>query len=128
LPRLPFEWHGPVMMVSFGQLNIELRNHHTRLVANGSFTRLQKCKLKFYDAVRHLGIKEILNARANVQCVYHEASKIKKFAWKSLHGILPCYGILANRHVPISGQCPRCSIHCEDIKHVLFECEHAIEV
>jgi hypothetical protein len=56
------------------------------------------------------------------------AAKIKMFAWKNLHGILACYGVLANRHIPISGQCPRCSIHCEDIKHVLFECEHAATV
>jgi hypothetical protein len=56
------------------------------------------------------------------------AAKIKIFAWKSFHGILPCYGVLANKHIPISSQCPRCSIHCEDIKHVLFECEHAAAV
>jgi hypothetical protein len=56
------------------------------------------------------------------------SAKVKKIAWKSLHGILPCYGVLANRYVPISSQCPRCSLHCEDIKHVLFDCEHAKEV
>jgi hypothetical protein len=55
-------------------------------------------------------------------------AKIKIFSWKSLHGIFPCYGVLENRHIPISGQCPWCSIHSEDIKHVLFECEHAAVV
>jgi hypothetical protein len=28
------------------------------------------------------------------------SAKVKIFAWKSLHGIVPCYGVLANRHVP----------------------------
>jgi ribonuclease HI len=56
------------------------------------------------------------------------AAKVKIFAWKSLHGILPCYAVLANRHVPVSSQCPWCNIHCEDIKHVLFSCEHALDI
>ena len=56
------------------------------------------------------------------------SAKVKIFAWKSLHGVLPCYGVLANRHIPVSAQCPRCSVHCEDIKHVLFTCDHAREI
>jgi hypothetical protein len=56
------------------------------------------------------------------------STKIKNFAWKSLHGILPCYGVLTNGHILVSGQCPRCTIHCEDINPVLFECEHAATV
>jgi hypothetical protein len=56
------------------------------------------------------------------------AATIKIFAWKSLHGILPCYGVLSNKHIPISGQYPWCSIHCEDINHILFECEYAAAV
>jgi hypothetical protein len=31
------------------------------------------------------------------------AAKIKIFIWKSLHGILSYYGVLANKHIPISG-------------------------
>jgi hypothetical protein len=27
--------------------------------------------------------------------------KIKHFTWKALNGSLPCYGILANRHIPL---------------------------
>lgn len=34
------------------------------------------------------------------------AAKIKTFAWKTLLGVLPCYGVLANRHIITSSQCP----------------------
>src|SRR5439155_2349234 len=44
---IPFEWNGKVMATSLGKLNIELKNHHTRLVADGAYTRLQACKQKF---------------------------------------------------------------------------------
>jgi hypothetical protein len=42
--------------------------------------------------------------------------------------MIPCRGILANRHIGNIGGCPICSSSCEDIKHVLFSCERAIEV
>jgi hypothetical protein len=56
------------------------------------------------------------------------SAKVIFFAWKYLHCILLCYGVLANRHAPISSQCSRCTIYCEDIKHVLFGCVHAKEI
>ena len=55
-------------------------------------------------------------------------AKVKIFARKTLHGVLPCYGVLANRHIPISAQCPICNLHCEDIMHTLFQCEKAREL
>jgi ribonuclease HI len=55
-------------------------------------------------------------------------SKVKKFAWKALHGTLPCRAILANRHIKTSGQCPVCSSGAEDIRHALFTCERAAAV
>ena len=46
------------------------------------------------------------------------SSKIKIFAWKVLQGCLPCFVILANRNIALSGvNCPRCSTEAEDIKH-----------
>jgi ribonuclease HI len=54
--------------------------------------------------------------------------KIKHFAWKALNGSLPCYGILANRHIPLIPQCPFCAISIEDIQHCLFTCKRAMEV
>lgn len=54
--------------------------------------------------------------------------KIKHFAWKALNGSLPCYGILANRHIPLTPQCPFCSVGLEDIQHCLFTCNRAQEV
>jgi hypothetical protein len=32
--------------------------------------------------------------------------KIKKFGWPVLHGLLPCRGVLVNRHIENSGTCP----------------------
>lgn len=54
--------------------------------------------------------------------------KIKHFLWKGLRENLPCYGILAGRHIPCSPQCPMCSIGVEDIQHYLFTCSRAQEV
>lgn len=32
-------------------------------------------------------------------------------AWKCMHVIQPCYGVLANRHIGNSSMCPACNIH-----------------
>ena len=55
-------------------------------------------------------------------------SKIKIFGWRVLHGLIPCKGILANRHIENSSSCPACHSSCEDIKHVLFTCDRAKEI
>jgi hypothetical protein len=39
---------------------------------------------------------------------------MEKFTWKSLHGIVPSNGVLANRHIPVSSHRPQCEIHRED--------------
>lgn len=54
--------------------------------------------------------------------------KVKHFAWKVLHGVLPCYGVLAARHIPCSHQCPCCLVGAEDLQHCLFKCHHVKEV
>jgi len=77
-PRVSFEWNGPIMTTSFGQLNIELRNHRTRLVANGSYARLQACKQRFHNAVENCDIKIITETCVNVPNVNHEVAKAKK--------------------------------------------------
>jgi ribonuclease HI len=55
-------------------------------------------------------------------------AKIKIFGWRVLHGLLPCKGVLANRHIDNSSSCPACHSNCEDIKHVLFGCSQAKEI
>jgi hypothetical protein len=55
-------------------------------------------------------------------------SKIKIFGWRVLHGMIPCRGILANRHIGNQGGCPLCNEGCEDMKHMLFTCQRAKEV
>jgi ribonuclease HI len=55
-------------------------------------------------------------------------SKIKIFAWRALHGILPLKCILANRHIGTSAACPICSAGPEDIMHLLFTCPMAKEL
>jgi hypothetical protein len=52
-------------------------------------------------------------------------SKVKKIAWRALHGILPLKSILINRHIGDSGECPICHLDAEDIVHLLFKCEPA---
>jgi len=52
-------------------------------------------------------------------------AKIKIFGWKVLHGLIPCRGILANRHIENISSCPACHEGCEDIKHLLFGCNQA---
>ena len=55
-------------------------------------------------------------------------SKVKNFVWRALHGILPLKAILANRHVPVSGECPICHQAAEDVLHLLFKCPTAQEI
>lgn len=54
--------------------------------------------------------------------------KIKHFAWKVLHGLLPCLGILSDRHIPLIPQCPICRVGLEDVQHCLFTCSRANKV
>lgn len=54
--------------------------------------------------------------------------KVKHFVWKTLKGVLPCFGTLAGRHIPVSAQCPHCRIGMEDIQHCLFACPRAMEI
>jgi hypothetical protein len=52
-------------------------------------------------------------------------SKIKIFAWKYLPGALSVLATLADKHIPVSSQCPMCNICPEDIHHMLFMCQRA---
>jgi hypothetical protein len=52
-------------------------------------------------------------------------SKIKKIAWRALHGLLPLKSILVNRHIGHSGQFPICMLGPKDISHLLFTCPSA---
>ncbi|CAJ0850724.1 20942_t:CDS:2 [Entrophospora sp. SA101] len=87
-PRVSFEWNGPIMMVSLGQLNIELKSYRVRLVANGGNTRLQACKQRFRNVVEHCGIKAIVETRANVSSVNREIAKLKKIIIKLINMII----------------------------------------
>lgn len=55
-------------------------------------------------------------------------SKVKIFLWRCLHNAVPCMGVLANRHIATSGQCPICKLHAEDVSHMLFSCGRAKEI
>lgn len=54
--------------------------------------------------------------------------KVKHFIWKVLKGVLPCFGVLAARHIPLSAQCPICKVGMEDIQHCLFTCSRAKKI
>jgi hypothetical protein len=47
-------------------------------------------------------------------------AKIKIFAYRSLHGIIPLKCVLANRHIGVSRECPICQLDAEDVRHLLF--------
>jgi ribonuclease HI len=55
-------------------------------------------------------------------------NKIKIFGWRVLHAMIPCRGVLANRHIGNTGGCPICLSDCEDIKHLLFSCARAKQI
>lgn len=55
-------------------------------------------------------------------------SKVKIYLWRIMQETLPCRAVLANRHVKVSGQCPLCTEGVEDLKHLLFQCPHAVLV
>ena len=55
-------------------------------------------------------------------------NKVNIFLWKALHGIVAGMGILAQRHIPTSSQCPVCKGGCEDIGHLMFTCKKEKEV
>lgn len=48
-------------------------------------------------------------------------AKIKIFLWRCLHNAIPCFSVLANRHIGSISQCPVCQDGAEDISHVLFQ-------
>jgi hypothetical protein len=49
-------------------------------------------------------------------------AKVKIFGWRALHGLIPCFGILANQHIITNSGCSVCLVGCEDIMHTLFTC------
>jgi ribonuclease HI len=51
--------------------------------------------------------------------------KVKIFVWRCLHNAIPCFCVLANRHIGNVSQCPICQVGAEDIKHAIFSCERA---
>jgi hypothetical protein len=55
-------------------------------------------------------------------------AKIKIFGGRVLHGFISCLGVLANRHIAQSSQCPICNIGYEDILHTLFTCPRAKQI
>ena len=55
-------------------------------------------------------------------------SKVKIHVWKTLLGAIPCQGVLANRHIITSSQCPLCNSDCESIRHALFLCPRVQQV
>ncbi|CAG8474149.1 6857_t:CDS:2 [Ambispora gerdemannii] len=77
-PRVPFEWNGPYVNISLEGINIELKNHRTRLVADAAYPRLQACRQKFRTAVEGVEIQCVSESRANVQSVNREMQRIKK--------------------------------------------------
>jgi hypothetical protein len=47
--------------------------------------------------------------------------KVKIFAWRALHGCIPCHVTLA-KHITNVVNCPVFQTEAEDIRHILFSC------
>jgi hypothetical protein len=45
-------------------------------------------------------------------------AKIKILSWHALHGLIPGVGVLANRHIMVSPECPICKQGSKDIMHL----------
>ncbi|CAG8493723.1 12939_t:CDS:2 [Acaulospora colombiana] len=95
-PRVPFQWNGSIMEMPMEQINIDLKAHRTRLVADGSF-RLTECKKQFRKAVENCRIKVLLETRANVPSVYREITKIKKTIFKFINKIIDSVNTIRER-------------------------------
>jgi hypothetical protein len=54
--------------------------------------------------------------------------KVQIFIWRALHGTVPCYCTLANRHIGTSVNCPVCAVDVEDLRHMLFCCPRSQEI
>ncbi|XP_044432363.1 uncharacterized protein [Triticum aestivum] len=51
--------------------------------------------------------------------------KVNVFNWRVLHGTIPCYCTLSDRHLSTPVICPVCGNEPEDLRHMLFACERA---
>ncbi|CAG8649217.1 10515_t:CDS:2, partial [Dentiscutata heterogama] len=101
-PRITFEWNGLVMVVSMEQFNLDLKTHHTRLVADGAY-RLQACKQRFRKSVDDCNIKILTETRPNVPDVNHETTKIKKTIFKLVNKIIDSVNTIRSR--TMNGEC-----------------------
>lgn len=104
--------------------------HYNR---SGTFSVRSAYDVEFEHQFRHLWNRtnaqgsEVHDSWKNVWalCIL---GKLKHFVWKVLRGVLPCFGTLAGRHIPVLGQCPICHIGYEDIQHCIFTYSQALEV
>jgi hypothetical protein len=55
-------------------------------------------------------------------------AKVKIFGSRALHGLIPCLGILPNRHISTNSGCLVCLVGCEDIKQILLTCLRAKQI
>ena len=48
--------------------------------------------------------------------------------WRALYGAIPCQGVLANRHMITTSDCPICEADCESVRHSFFRCNRVQEI
>ena len=54
--------------------------------------------------------------------------KVHVFNWRVLHGIVPCYCTLTDRHMKSPVICTVCRTTPEDLRHMLFTCDRSKKV
>ena len=55
-------------------------------------------------------------------------AKVKVHVWRALYGAIPCRGVLANRHMITTSDCPICEADCESVGHSFFRCNRVQEI
>jgi hypothetical protein len=55
-------------------------------------------------------------------------AKVKIYCWRIMHGVLPLKAILFGRHIGTSGVCPICNQEEENVLHMVFKCQGAVNI
>lgn len=88
-PYEPFFWTGAVMhLEDISQFDFDMREGRVRLVADGSYVRLQRSKQIFYEMFPAFREQVIVEQKAHLGRINRELKKIKRSEYKLADSIL----------------------------------------
>lgn len=121
-------------------LQIPLHQHEMEdyvawhLTKSGVFSVRSAYYRQWEESYAHMASNPNLSSGSSPHTVWKKLwglkvpTKVKIFIWRSLHNAIPCYGVLADRHISTMVQCLVCKQHAEDVDHALFGCARAMEI